>query len=111
MTFHIYDRAIKFILDGYEEINDPTIDFITEKPQSNLYRLGTVPIINETVITFSLPMENTDYYVTIKRYTATSGVIVEYGWNVSNLERESFTFTPPAKYLEGELTYEVRYYK
>jgi hypothetical protein len=79
MKDHIYDKALEFLLAGYEKIIDPVLDFLTSTPNTDLYRLGIENINGETVVTFSRPLENTDYYITIKRYTATNGVIAEYG--------------------------------
>lgn len=78
MILNIYDRALQYILQGYTEINDLVIDFITESPQDD-YRLNTVLIDGVTDVIFSRPVETNNYYITIKRYTANNGVIVEYG--------------------------------
>ena len=113
MKDHIYVKALEFLLDGYEKIIDPVLDFLTSTPNTDLYRLGIENISGETIVTFSRPLENTDYYITIKRYTATNGVIAEYGWSIKEGSKlkDSFTFIPPARYPEGELIYEVRYYR
>jgi hypothetical protein len=111
MEPHIYDRAIQFVLNGYEGVNDPIIEFITKEPENDLYRLGIFTISGETKVVFSRPLRNRDYHVTVKRYTADNGVVVEYGWAIKDLEEGSFIFTPPTRFNGGTLIYEARYYK
>ncbi len=106
----LYDRALQLIIEGYDGILDPTIELIAEDSLKNPYRLATVPINGETIVEFSKPFLNDNYYLTIKRYTATNGTIVEYGWDIINETRESFTFIPPTRFLTGELTYEAHYF-
>jgi hypothetical protein len=75
----IYDRALQFILDGNVDIIDPAIEFVVGDPTANPYRLNTYSINGETTVVFSKPFQNNNYYVTVKRFTASNGTIIEYG--------------------------------